>query len=132
MLQNLVIAVPIVSVLVSNQNVSKVSFIIMNFAHAHFSSLGGCNPFLSFKPTSCAPNPICISHPYTFDKPERLQPTSSYTGGTDVDFTYEGQPLFTGGNLIMSLAKGTQGTRVSTTRYLYYGRVLAKIKAARS
>uniref|UniRef100_A0A1D1Z6F4 Putative glycosidase crf2 n=1 Tax=Anthurium amnicola TaxID=1678845 RepID=A0A1D1Z6F4_9ARAE len=94
--------------------------------------LGGCNPFLSFKPTSCEPNPICVSNLYTFDKPERLQPTSSYTGGTDVDFTYEGQPLFTGGNLILSLAKGTQGTRISTTRYLYYGRIFAKIKAARS
>lgn len=94
--------------------------------------LGGCNPFLSFKPDSCAPNPICVSNLYKFDRPERIQPTSSYTGGTDIDFTSEGQPLFKDGNLILTLAKGTQGTRISTTRYVYYGRIFSRIKAARS
>jgi len=94
--------------------------------------LGGCNPLQSFNATSCAPNPICISNQYTFGDQNRLVDTASFNGDpATADWTTGGQPLYQNGNIILTLAKGSGGTKISTTRYVYYGKMTARLRTSR-
>ncbi|KAG9299586.1 hypothetical protein G9A89_020757 [Geosiphon pyriformis] len=94
--------------------------------------LGGCNPLLSHAPNSCAPNPICQTMTYDFKDTKKFIDSGSYNGETKYDFTTEGQPIFSNGIVLLTMAKNTPGTRLSTTRYTQYGRITARLKTSRT
>ncbi|KAJ7100019.1 glycoside hydrolase family 16 protein [Mycena belliarum] len=96
--------------------------------------LGGCNPLHSNKLDSCSPNPICKSAVHTFaDNSHVLSNASLFDGNASAyDFIVEsGNIMNTGGDLAMLLTKENGGTRISSTRYLHYGTVTARIKTGR-
>ncbi|CAG8441693.1 3127_t:CDS:2 [Ambispora leptoticha] len=94
--------------------------------------LGGCNPLLSFNSTSCAPNPICKSMTYNLNDTSKFINSASYNGELTYDFTTDGQPIFSNNVVILTMAQGSKGTRISTTRYVYYGRITAVLKTSRT
>lgn len=94
--------------------------------------LGGCNPLLSFSPNSCTPTPICQDTVYNLKNTSKFIDSSSYNGETTYDFTTDGQPIFSGGLVILTMAAKTPGTRISTTRYVYYGKITARLKTSRT
>ncbi|KAF7319129.1 Glycoside hydrolase family 16 protein [Mycena chlorophos] len=99
--------------------------------------LGGCNPLYSYKLDSCLPNPVCQSTLHTFPNNDRLLSNATIYDGnaTEYDFTVdEGSVINTnqnGGELVLILTEANGGTRISSTRYLHYGTVTAKMKTGR-
>ncbi|KAF7316108.1 Glycoside hydrolase family 16 protein [Mycena indigotica] len=99
--------------------------------------LGGCNPLYSSKLDSCLPNPICKSSFHSFANNDRVQSNSSHWDGnaTLYDFVVNNGNIMNtganGGELAMLLTKENGGTRLSTTRYLHYGIVTARMKTGR-
>lgn len=99
--------------------------------------LGGCNPLASATLSSCAPQPICQNANYTFENFDRIaQNTSAYNGNaTAFDFILNGGNISNtnqnGGELAMLLTETNNGTRLSSTRYVQYGTISAKLKTGR-
>ncbi|KAF8587806.1 glycoside hydrolase family 16 protein [Ramaria rubella] len=99
--------------------------------------LGGCNPLWSHSPTSCEPAPLCKSATYTFgDNSRILLDSSRYNGdATTYDWILDKGDITNtnnnGGELALILTKTNGGTRVSSTRYIHYGTVTARLKTGR-
>jgi len=97
--------------------------------------LGGCNPLWSFEPTSCAPEPICENAVYTFADPSTsLINSTLYNGNASAyPFTLDkGTALGTPeGDIGLILTETNGGTRISSTRYVHYGSITAKLKTGR-
>jgi len=98
--------------------------------------LGGCNPLWSHTLTSCTPEPICANENLTFPDLSRiLTNSSSYDGNATLhDFVVSSGDVFISSNdeLVLTLTKANNGTRMSTTRYVHYGTITATMKTARS
>jgi len=99
--------------------------------------LGGCNPLWSNTPTSCEPSPLCQSATHTFPDNSRILTNASHYDGnaTAHDWVVDkGNILNTnqnGGELALTLTQDNGGTRISSTRYLHYGTVTARLKTGR-
>jgi len=99
--------------------------------------LGGCNPLYSNTLDSCLPNPVCKSAVYKFADNSRVQTNASHYDGnaTEFDFVVDKGTIINtganGGELVMTLTEENGGTRLSTTRYLHYGTVTARLKTGR-
>lgn len=98
--------------------------------------LGGCNAILSNKPTSCAPAPLCKSGTYTFNDPSRLINASLYDGNaTAYDWVInQGNVLYPTSQeqgLTMLLTESNGGTRLASTRYMWYGSYTARMRTGR-
>lgn len=100
---------------------------------------GGCNPLKSFAPTSCTPLPMCESKTYTFTDTSRIINATQFDGNVSrYDWTIDNPKLeipqhigISQGNLALFLSEANQGTRISTTRYVHYGRVTATMQVGR-
>ncbi|KAH0580896.1 hypothetical protein H2248_012051 [Termitomyces sp. 'cryptogamus'] len=97
--------------------------------------LGGCNPLWSASISSCSPNPICQDANLTFSNFNRIQDVSLYDGDASAyDWVINtGKILNTnssGGDMIMTLDE-TGGTHLSSTRYMHYGKITARMKTGR-
>ncbi|KAJ7185785.1 glycoside hydrolase family 16 protein [Mycena filopes] len=96
--------------------------------------LGGCNPLYSNTLDSCKPNPVCQSGVHTFKDNSRVLSNATMfdNNATAYDFIVEsGNIMNTGGDLAMLLTQENGGTRISSTRYLHYGTVTARMKTGR-
>jgi len=96
--------------------------------------LGGCNPLASHTITSCRPEPICEDASFTFNDTSRiLSNVTLYDGNaTSHDWTLDkGNIQVSNGALAMILTESNGGTRLSSTRYVHYGTISAKIKTGR-
>lgn len=96
--------------------------------------LGGCAPFGSQAPQQCAPQPVCLSSTYTFQNASRLVNATIYNNDpTNVDFTVDqGTPLITNqGQLVLTMTKAQGGTKISSTRAVLYGNIVAKIRSGK-
>jgi len=102
----------------------------------HFC-LGGCNPIASNSLDSCRPNPICKSATHTFTDNSRILSNATFFDGNATEYDWvvdKGNIMNTntsGGELALLLTKENGGTRISSTRYLHYGTVTARLKAGR-
>ncbi|KAG7095355.1 hypothetical protein E1B28_006114 [Marasmius oreades] len=96
--------------------------------------LGGCNPLTSFSLTSCKPNPVCKSTTYNFSNTSRILSNATYFDG-DVekyDWTVDkGSIQNSGSDIAMILTSSNGGTRLSSTRYVHYGKITATMKTGR-
>ncbi|KAI0300140.1 glycoside hydrolase family 16 protein, partial [Multifurca ochricompacta] len=99
--------------------------------------LGGCNPFASNSLSSCRPSPICQSATYTFTSNSRIHSNVSLFDGnaTAYDWVLNKGDIFntnsSGGELALVLTQNNGGTRISSTRYVHYGKITATMKTGR-
>ncbi|KAF8609596.1 glycoside hydrolase family 16 protein [Ceratobasidium sp. AG-I] len=101
--------------------------------------LGGCNPLLSNKPSSCEPNPICKDATYKFPDNALSNILSNYTlydgNATAHDFVLEKGNMFNtnknGGELVLTLTQANGGSRISSTRYVHYGTISAMVRTGK-
>jgi len=80
------------------------------------------------------PSPVCKSTNYTFSDLNRvLSNSTGYTGNaTAYDWTVDkGQIMNSGGELGLVLTETNGGTRISSTRYVHYGTITARLKTGR-
>ena len=106
----------------------------------HFC-LGGCNPFASKAVDSCRPNPICEDRSYTFTDTTRMVDAAKYKGDISLhDWVIEeGEVLIqnttAGSELAMILTENDKdtkkGTKISSTRYVHYGKITASLKTGK-
>ncbi|OSC98072.1 glycoside hydrolase family 16 protein [Trametes coccinea BRFM310] len=99
--------------------------------------LGGCNPLGSNSLTSCSPEPVCQNANHTFADFSRILSNATYFDGNATKYDWvvnQGSIINTnssGGELAMILTQDNGGTRLSSTRYVHYGTITARIKTGR-
>ncbi|TFL04720.1 glycoside hydrolase family 16 protein [Pterulicium gracile] len=99
--------------------------------------LGGCNALSSHEKDSCKPAPVCRDATYTFADNSRILSNVTYYEGnaTAHDWVLDSGNMFntnsSGGELALTLTKENGGSRMSSTRYVFYGTITAKLKTGR-
>lgn len=99
--------------------------------------LGGCNPLYSNSVDSCKPNPVCENSVHTFPDLSRILMNATYYDGnaTEYDWTLDKGNIIntntSGGELALLLTESNGGTRLSSTRYVHYGTITARLKTGR-
>jgi len=94
--------------------------------------LGGCDPISSNSLSSCVPEPVCQSKSYTWNDLSDVQPNTKYLGNASAaDWVSSGQPLTSGGNLLLTMAPKTVGTLLASNHLVWYGKISAKLKTSR-
>ncbi|KAH8084334.1 glycoside hydrolase family 16 protein [Cristinia sonorae] len=99
--------------------------------------LGGCNPLSSHALDSCMPEPVCENAVHTFPDLSRVLSNATYFGGNASAYDWvvdKGNIMNTntsGGELALLLTQDNGGTRISSTRYIHYGKISARIKTGR-
>ncbi|KAI0370567.1 concanavalin A-like lectin/glucanase [Pilatotrama ljubarskyi] len=97
--------------------------------------LGGCNPLASNTLTSCMPEPVCQNANHTFTDFSRILSNATYFDGnaTKYDWVVNQGSIInsTAGELGMILTQDNGGTRLSSTRYVHYGTITARLKTGR-
>lgn len=97
--------------------------------------LGGCNPLGSHTLQSCRPNPVCKDASYTFPDVRVLSNATYFDGNASrYDFVVEKGNIMNGtnGELVMLLTEENGGTKLSSTRYIHYGKVTTKSESISS
>jgi hypothetical protein len=99
--------------------------------------IGGCDPLMSHSFDSCVPGPTCKSGKYALDTLDNVQSIDKYLGDSSkIDWRSEGMPALykdpgTGKtSTLLTLAKGTSGTLLASTHYVWYGKICAKLSTA--
>ncbi|KAI0828678.1 concanavalin A-like lectin/glucanase domain-containing protein [Trametes gibbosa] len=95
--------------------------------------LGGCNPLASNTLTSCMPEPVCQNANLTFTDFSRILSNATYFDGnaTKYDWVVNQGNIINGtaaGELGMTLTQDNGGTRLSSTRYVHYGKITTRLK----
>jgi len=96
--------------------------------------LGGCNPFSSYEPTSCRPNPVCKDGTYAFQDNSRILSNATLFDGNASAYDWvvdKGNIMNNNGELGLILTETNGGTRLSSTRYVHYGTITATLKSGR-
>lgn len=93
--------------------------------------LGGCDPISSFTLDSCAPAPVCKSGSYSFNDLSQVQPNTKYLGDADkADWVSSGEAVTYSNSLLLTMAQGTVGTLLTSSHYVWYGKVSARQKTS--
>jgi len=96
--------------------------------------LGGCNPYASKSLTSCRPEPLCHDGEFTFADQSRILSNSTLFNGNSSKYDWvvdKGSIQNNNGDVVLILADAKGGTRISSTRYVYYGTITARLKTGR-
>lgn len=95
--------------------------------------LGPCNPRFSYNLTACAPAPVCKSGHYTFETLSSVADSSKYLGDADTyAFVQNNQILSHNGDVLLTMANGSTGTVLTSTRAVWYGKISATLKTSRT
>lgn len=90
--------------------------------------LGACDIRHSFNSTSCMPLPVCESTTYNFNSADDILQQSKYLGDSSkYGWTTNGQVLTYNDNVLLTMAKDSYGTVISSTKAVWYGRVSASL-----
>ncbi|KAF9964185.1 hypothetical protein BGZ70_006811 [Mortierella alpina] len=103
----------------------------------------GCQPENSFNDNTCLPTPQCTSFTENFDGPESVLAMANFSGNPmDAAWTSDFLPNHArveNGELILTARRGHSinkfgktpgfGATVSSTRWIHYGKVTAKVKS---
>lgn len=99
--------------------------------------LGGCDPLMSNTFDSCVPNPVCKSGTYKLDTLDDVQSIDKYLGdASKINWQSQGMPaIYTDPSsgkksTLLTMAKGTVGTLLASTHYVWYGKICAKMTTA--
>ncbi|KAF9225722.1 glycoside hydrolase family 16 protein [Gyrodon lividus] len=100
--------------------------------------LGGCDPLSSQSLTSCTPSPVCQSANYTLSDTSRILTNYTYFNGNASEYDWvvqEGSIMNTTSDgeaaIALLLTENGGGTLLSSTRYVHYGQVTARLKTGR-
>lgn len=98
----------------------------------HFC-LGGCNPFFSNEPESCRAMPLCEPATYLFNDLSVMVNHTEYEGNSTIhQWTIdEGSPAKADNNVALVLTETNKGTKISSTKYLHYGRITARLRTSK-
>lgn len=92
--------------------------------------LGPCDPRYSFNSSSCMPAPACKAGTYTPRAADMMNQTD-YLGNTSVtDFIYYGEIEDQDDSVIIKMPAHSVGGVISSTFYLWYGKVSFKFKTS--
>lgn len=99
--------------------------------------LGGCDPLMSTTFDSCVPNPVCKSGSYPLSSLDDVQTIDKYLGdASKINWQSQGMPaIYTDPSsgkksTLLTMAKGTVGTLLASTHYVWYGKICAKMSTA--
>ena len=120
--------------------------------------LGGCNPYGSYSINSCKPMPVCQSTNDTFSNTSKIQMNATQWDGDASKYgTSSQEPLVrerrlvsefhwsdwvleqgqlvstntSDPGIVLTLTETNQGTRLSSTRFVHYGTITARLKAGK-
>ncbi|GAB0136179.1 hypothetical protein EsDP_00004491 [Epichloe bromicola] len=94
--------------------------------------LGGCDPRTSYNLSSCVPAPVCSDRTTKFTNLDSIVDVSKYLGDSSKkDWVAQGEPASLDGNVLLTMPKGSVGTVLASTTYMWYGNVKARFKTAR-
>jgi beta-glucanase (GH16 family) len=87
--------------------------------------LGGCDPTSSFSLQSCMAAPTCKSTDYKLDSLSDVAPNTKYLGdASKVNWVSSGTTVeYNGDSLLLTMAPSTVGTLLSSTHYVWYGKI---------
>ena len=78
------------------------------------------------------PSPVCKDKTLPMSSLNKVVDISKYLGdSTKADWVAQGEPVALDGNILLTMPKDSVGTILSSTTYMWYGTVKAKIKTSR-
>ncbi|KAF1837105.1 hypothetical protein BDW02DRAFT_519554 [Decorospora gaudefroyi] len=98
--------------------------------------LGGCDPTMSHSLDSCVPGPVCKSGKYSLDTLDDVQTIDKYLGDSSkINWQSQGKPtIYTDPkgqkSTLLTMAKGTVGTLLASTHYVWYGKICSRLSTA--
>lgn len=96
--------------------------------------LGGCNPQFSYNYKSCMAMPICKDTNTKFNKyRSKVLDKDTYLGNASAgDWAYSGYLMDYEDeeSLLLAMPKDSSGTVLSSTRYVWYGKISARMKTS--
>ncbi|GMM33352.1 Utr2 protein [Saccharomycopsis crataegensis] len=93
--------------------------------------LAGCNPLWSYNMSACMPQPICKNSNTSFTKTNQFLSEDDYYGdASQSDWTYQGTILEYDDSIILAMTESASSTVVSSTRFIWYGHIDARIKSS--
>jgi beta-glucanase (GH16 family) len=95
--------------------------------------LGGCYPKDSFSMDSCMPAPVCKSSDYDFTNMNGFIENTDYLGDpSSGNWVFSGDPLmYNNEAVLLTMTSDSSGTLLSSTRYVWYGKMSATMKTSR-
>lgn len=95
--------------------------------------VGPCNPQFSYNLTSCAPAPICKSFEHQFTSTDGIISNTKYLGdASSNDFVANNDIVSYDNSVLLTMANGSTGTVLTSTRAVWYGKISATLKTART
>ncbi|EME46177.1 carbohydrate-binding module family 18 protein/Glycoside hydrolase family 16 protein [Dothistroma septosporum NZE10] len=95
--------------------------------------LGGCDPKSSFSLQSCMAAPVCKSGDFKMDSLDDVAANTVYLGDTStgVNWVSSGKPVtYNGNSLLLTMAPSTVGTLLTSTHYVWYGKISATMTSS--
>lgn len=93
--------------------------------------LGGCDPRFSLTADSCMPLPVCQSGKTTFTSTDQITPYADYMGDADkMPWSYLGNITVADGALRAQMYPNTGGTAISSSHFIWYGKVTITFKTS--
>lgn len=93
--------------------------------------LGGCNIKASYNMSACMPMPRMFNFTSTFENTDDLLDLTTYLGNaSEGDWVYSGYIDTNDDALLLEMPNHTAGTVISSTKYLWYGKVSATLKTS--
>lgn len=93
--------------------------------------LGGCDPKSSFNLKACMPMPVCKSRQDKFSSMDRIAKNTEYLGdAANYDWVYTGNIIQQNNGMLLTMPKNSVGTVLSSTDYMWYGKVSATFKSS--
>lgn len=90
--------------------------------------LGGCDPTYSFSLQSCVAAPVCQSKDYKLSSLNDVASNTKFLGdASKYNWVSSGYPVQYGDSLLLTMPPSTVGTLLSSTHYVWYGKISATL-----
>ncbi|CAI7669726.1 unnamed protein product [Penicillium pancosmium] len=94
--------------------------------------LGGCDPRMSYSLDACTPKAVGQDRTFSWSNLDNAALNTKYLGNaSESDWEYSGSPKLKDGNIILTMPQNSVGTLVSSTHYMWYGKIAADVKSSR-
>lgn len=95
--------------------------------------LGGCDPMSSHSLQSCVAAPVCQSKDYKLDSLDDIMPNTKYLGdASTANWVSSGTAVaYNGDSVLLTMAPSTVGTLLTSTHYVWYGKISATMTSSR-
>ena len=86
----------------------------------------------SFALDSCMASPSCKDADYSFSKLDDVVPNTKYLGDdSNTNWVSEGMPQKYNGGVLLTMPANSVGTLLSSTHYVWFGKISAKLRTSR-